>query len=275
MTSPAADSATPSPDTDPAVAGFSGGATSELVLDVVLLPPPELAASAARESASLAEGMRRIGNPSHFVLGGPLAGGGREAREAREACVPHVSVFMFAATGADLPEVLAALAAVAGETAAVDAVGSRYAHNPHGASELYFELSPAWTDLQRRVVAAFEPIRRGRLRAVDPAGTPIAGVIADRTAANAARRRQLLTYGYDEITDGTDDRFRPHITLAWPERPEPAVELAALPPAHGVRVTFDQLAVYGMSPWGTCTTAVGVARTRGRRLPAPAAPPRA
>ncbi|WP_128423413.1 MULTISPECIES: hypothetical protein [Frankia] len=234
-------------------------ARSSRVFDVVLLPPSGLAARAVRESRLLAEHMRRAGNPSHFLLDGPDPDGGPGV------CAPHVSIFMFAATAADLPAALRTLHEVAGAAAPVAAVGSEYAHNPHGAPELYFERSPAWFDLQRRVVAAFEPLRRGRQREFDPAGTPLAGVLGDHGATGAARRRQLLTYGYDEITDDTDDHFRPHITLAWPERAEPAVELASLPAASTARGTFDRLAVYGMSAWGTCTAPYDVVPLTGPR----------
>ncbi|MCK9902782.1 hypothetical protein CC117_00200 [Parafrankia colletiae] len=228
------------------------------VLDVVLLPSPELSAATAGQSRSLAGRMRQIGNPSHFALGSDFPAGDAAV------CAPHVSLFMFVATDADLPAVLAALADVASGVPPLDAVGARYAHNPHGAPELYFERSAAWFDLQRLVVSAFEPIRRGRLREVDPAGTPLSAVLADGGPRWAARRRQLLAYGYDEITDEVDDLFHPHITLAWPERAEPRVELGPLGRADGVRVTFDRLAVCGMSAWGTCTTLVGAATTTGR-----------
>ncbi len=203
--------------------------------------------------------MRRAGNPSHFLLDGPDPDGGPGT------CAPHVSIFMFAAVVADLPAVLRALREVAGAAAPVAAVGSEYAHNPHGAPELYFERSPAWFDLQRRVVAAFEPLRRGRQREVDPAGTSLARVLDEHGAAGAASRRQLLTYGYDEITDDTDDRFRPHITLAWPQRAEPAVELASLPAASTAHGMFDQLAVHGMSAWGACTAPYGAVPLTGPR----------
>jgi hypothetical protein len=43
------------------------------------------------------------------------------------------------------------------------------------------------------------------------------------------------------------------VTLAWPQRAEPRVDLAGLPPASVFSDTFTDLALYGMSPWGTCT----------------------
>ncbi|MCK9921053.1 2'-5' RNA ligase family protein [Frankia sp. AgPm24] len=229
------------------------------ILDVVFLPPPSLAERVVRESRALAAQMRHAGNPSHFVLAGSAPGGGTGV------CAPHVSLFMLTADPADLPAVLRALRAVAAASAPVPAVGRAYTHNPHGAPELHFAGSPAWTALQRRVVAAFEPLRRGRQRTVDPAGVPLATVLADDNAATSARRRQLLTYGYDEITDDLDDRFRPHITLAWPERDSPAIPLDSLQPATDVQATFDHLAVHSMSAWGTCTVSHGTARLTGPR----------
>ena len=202
--------------------------------------------------------MRQIGNPSHFALGSDFPAGDAAV------CAPHVSLFMFVATDADLPAVLAALADVASGVPPLDAVGARYAHNPHGAPELYFERSAAW----------FRPAAAGRLGLrADPARPATRGRPGGNTAVRgarrrgprwAARRRQLLAYGYDEITDEVDDLFHPHITLAWPERAEPRVELGPLGRADGVRVTFDRLAVCGMSAWGTCTTLVGAATTTGR-----------
>jgi hypothetical protein len=133
------------------------------------------------------------------------------------------------------------------------AEGERYQHNPVGAPELYFRRTQRWIDLQRAVVAAVEPLRRGRLRDTDPAGQDVRGLIAD-PATDPAQRDQLVRYGYDEIAD----RFNPHVTLAWPVDPDFRVDLADLAPAE-FSGTLSGLAVYAMSPHGTCTTLHGTA----------------
>jgi hypothetical protein len=169
-----------------------------------------------------------------------------------------VSLFMLAVSQPEIEEVLAAVGSVAAISAPVDATGYEYRHNPQGAPELYFQLSDQWRALQRTVVGAVEPLRRGRLREVDPAGDRLTELIdrLSREEPFGARLSQLLAYGYDEISDAAGERFNPHLTLAWPADAVP-VDLADLPPAKEFSGLLTHLAVYGMSANGTCTTRYG------------------
>ncbi|TQM85596.1 hypothetical protein FHX81_8090 [Saccharothrix saharensis] len=225
-------------------------------LDVVALLPPRLNDIALELSDRLARDMRAGGHRSRFRLGEPFDGG------PPGPCAPHVSLFMLAVDDAEIGAVVDATRDVAAGLPALAAVGEEYRHNPVGAPELYFRRTADWIGLQRAVLEAVEPLRRGRLREVDPAGERIADVLAD-PAADPARRRQLARFGYDEVTEtwppGADDRFNPHVTLAWPEDPRFRVDLGGLPAATAFRGTLPGLAVYGMSPYGTCTTLYGLA----------------
>ncbi|PPK65578.1 hypothetical protein V5P93_005050 [Actinokineospora auranticolor] len=223
-------------------------------VDIVAVLPPELNRAAIDLSGMLTARMREQGHPSWFRLGDPLDTGG--------PCEPHVSLFMLAVDRAEIPEVVAATQCLAAELPLLAAQGEYYRHNPVGAPELYFRKSREWIDLQRAVVARVEPLRRGRLRETDPAGERITGLIAD-PGQDRVRRDQLTRYGYDEITDvwdgGAADRFNPHVTLAWPIDPDFRVDLAELPPAAEFAGVLPGLAVYGMSPHGTCTALFGTA----------------
>jgi hypothetical protein len=154
---------------------------------------------------------------------------------------------------------------------ALDAEGVEYRHNPHGAVEVYFTKSPAWCDLQRAVIRSVEPLRRGRLREVDPSGARIHDLVDDASQEDS-RRRQLLRYGYDEVADeeyGGHDRFNPHITLAWPCDHDHRVALDGLPAPRSFSGLLTELAVFGMSAYGTCTKNYGVFSLRtGLRAPA-------
>jgi hypothetical protein len=155
---------------------------------------------------------------------------------------------------AEIGGLLAAVRSVAATAAPVVASGHEYRHNPQGAPELYYHRTAGWHALQRAVVMATEPLRQGRLRAVDPAGEPLAALIERLRHAEprGERLRQLLDYGYDEI----GDRFHPHVTLAWPADPVPP-SLVGLPEAGVFSGVLTDLAVYGMSGNGTCTTRYG------------------
>jgi hypothetical protein len=221
-------------------------------VDVALQLPDTLQTQALRLSALLVERMRQAGHPSRFQLGYPFPGVG--SLEGAGKCQPHVSLFMLAVAGPEIEEVLVAVRSVAAASPPFAVSGHEYRHNPQGAPELYFQLSAEWRDLQRAVVAAVEPLRRGRLRDVDPAGERIAELIERlrREESHGARLRQLLAYGYDEV----GERFNPHVTLAWPADAVP-VDLACLPAAVEFSGVLAHLAVYGMSGNGTCTTLYG------------------
>jgi hypothetical protein len=230
---------------------------AQLVLDVVAVLPAAQRTHAVALSAALDRTMRATGDRSFFRLGEPYPGGG-------QPCEPHVSILMLSVAEEDLDAVLAAVGALARDHPALAATGMCYRHNPHGAAELYYHKTPRWIDLQRSVIEAVEPLRRGRLREVDPAGARISELMAD-PEQDAARREQLARFGYDEVTwswsdlGSPRDRFNPHITLAWPTDPAHRVPLHDLPPAETFSAELGRLAVYGMSPQGTCTVPFGTA----------------
>jgi hypothetical protein len=239
------------------------------VLDAVLLLPDQVRKEAVAIGRHLADRMATAGNASHFRLDKPFPDAGDAGDAGR--CEPHISLFMLTVNSSEIPGVAAALSHVATRIPPLSAEGAEYGHNPYGAPELYFRTSELWTMLQRSVVAAVEPLRRGRLREVDPAGENLRDVISNANPPDPVRVRQLTAYGYDEVTDDLDDRFKPHVTLAWPERREPRVDLGGLPPASVFSDTLTHVALYGMSPWGTCTHAHGVfALTQPKSAPAPA-----
>jgi hypothetical protein len=225
-----------------------------VTLDVVLCLPTEARNRAVASSVALARRMADVGHPSHFRLGEPYPGGGG-------ICEPHISLFMLAVTEPEVDGVADAVRKAADSLAPLPVRGAEYRHNPFGAPEMYYARSPAWVSLQRRVIECVEPLRQGRLRDVGPSGEPLAGAVTDalagRIPADPAAVAQLIRYGYDEVADdGIGDRFRPHVTLAWPDAASPPVDLTGLPPADLYSGELRDLAVYRMSPYGTCTTEV-------------------
>ena len=259
---------------------------SLITVDVVFDLPPALRERALRLSAVLVERMWRAGHPSRFQLGHPFPAGddpaGTNPADPANAadfdggvCEPHVSLFMLQVTEPEIGEVLAAVRSVAAGAAPIVADGHEYRHNPQGAPELYYRRSPPWRALQGAVVAAVEPLRRGRLRDVDPAGERLDELIEHlrREEPHGARLRQLLAYGYNEISDNGDDRFRPHVTLAWPVDAVPG-SLAGLPGCETLGGVLTELAVYRMSGNGTCTLRYGGFALDGGGLVASASPER-
>jgi hypothetical protein len=233
------------------------------VLDVVAVLPEALHRNALALSDQLADRMLANGCRSHFRLGESMGS------DPGEPCAPHVSIFMLAVEAREIDDIFRTTREVAAALPAITAIGERYAHNPVGAPELYFRKTTEWIELQRSVIAAVEPLRRGRLRDTDPAGDRIRDLLDDRRL-DPVRRDQLIRFGYDEVTErwdppggGPDDRFTPHVTLAWPVEPSFRVELADLPPAHEFSGTLTSLAVYGMDRHGTCTTPYGTAPLAG------------
>lgn len=234
-----------------------------MTLDVVLLLPADARRTAVASSRDLARRMADGGSSSHFVLGETFPGLSVGDNE------PHVSLFMLSVDPAEVGEVVAQVRTVAATTPPLTVTGLEYRHNPWGAPELYFARSPSWFALQRRVLRAVEPLRRGRLRDVDPAGRSVPDLAAPPDGAGAgaaAVAGQLRRYGYDEVTDDLGDRFHPHVTLAWPRDPTSRVDLTGLPDAGAYSGTLSSLAVFGMSPWGTCTTPFGTFALTGAAL---------
>jgi len=193
------------------------------------------------------------GTSSHFQLGKPFPGQGAEH------CEPHVSLFMLTVDEEEINGVTCAMEQLARTLPALDAEGEEYRHNPYGALEVHFTRSAAWRALQRAVINVLEPLRRGRLREVDPSGTRIRDLV-DNAQQDDSRRQQLLRYGYDEVADeshGGHDRFSPHVTLVWPRDPDFRMALQGLPSARVFSGLLTELAVFGMSAYGTCTKNYG------------------
>jgi hypothetical protein len=226
-----------------------------ITLDVVLVMPPILREQAITCSKLLSRQMRERGSDSYFQLGEPFPGEGGGGD-----CEPHVSLFMLTVDENEVSEVMRAVERLARAQSALDAEGLVYRHNPYGALEIHFARSAAWRALQRVVIASVEPLRRGRLRDVDPSGTSIRDLIK-AAPQDDVRRQQLLKYGYDEVFEESDkgrDLFSPHVTLTWPRDPNSRVGAEDLPRADLFSAPLNELAVYGMSAYGTCTREYGV-----------------
>ncbi|MDQ2710342.1 MAG: hypothetical protein M3Z25_23170 [Actinomycetota bacterium] len=222
-----------------------------VTLDVVLVLPPRLRQLAIQCSNELADLMEKNERGACFRLGSPFPG------QDDGMCEPHFSLFMMAVEDHEVAGVADALGARAPSLAPVPATASEYRYNHDGAPELFYARSDEFRQLQRGVVAAAEPLRRGRLREFGPGGEPLAEIVAQSDPQDPARVRQLRTYGFDDVSDEIDDRFNPHVTLTWPNDPGLRVDLTGLPPVEEFSGELADLALYGMSPNGTCTTKYG------------------
>lgn len=225
---------------------------TSITLDIVLVLPASLRRQAISCSKFLSGQMEAGGSSSHFQLGKPFPSAGVEH------CEPHVSLFMLTVGEREVNEVADVVERLAKTLPALDAEGTEYRHNPYGALEVHFMKSEAWRTLQRVVITAVEPLRQGRLRDVDPSGTHIRDLV--NAPQDDPRRQQLLRYGYDEVADesnGGHDRFSPHVTLAWPRDPDFRVALEGLPSVRMFSGLLAELAVFGMSAYGTCTKNYG------------------
>lgn len=217
-------------------------------LDIVLVLPEDLRRRAVVCSELVAGKMR---SGSHFRLDKPFSD------QDGGCCEPHVSLFMLAVDEREVNEVVRVVERLAATLPTLDAEGLEYGHNPHGAVEVYFRKSQGWCAIQRAVIESVEPLRRGRLRAVDPSGARILDILSS-AAPDDPRRQQLMRYGYDEVADHGSDRFNPHVTLAWPHDHNDRVALDGLPAPRSFSGRLTELAVFGMSAYGTCTTNYGV-----------------
>jgi hypothetical protein len=230
-----------------------------VVVDVAIPLPETLHTQAVALSGAAADELERRGSGSFFRLGAPHVNHPADGR-----CEPHVSLYMLEVEQSRIPEMLRVLADIVTDSAPLDAVGAHYSHNAQGALEVFFVMTPQWRRLQCRVIAALEPERCGRLRPSDPSGASLRDVVKrlEREAPGGAQLRQLRAYGYDEVTDEAADRFRPHVTLAWPVDGCRA-DWSAMPPATSFSGFLDQLAIFQMGPHGTCIHHYGGVRLAG------------
>lgn len=226
---------------------------TSVTVDVVAVLHESVRELACTSGSLLARRMKALGGQSCFQLGDQLPG-----RPDVGVCEPHVSLFMLLIDRSEIDSVLERVAVCGSAIPAFPAHGHSFRPNPVGAPELHYRKSPGWVGLQRKVVSEVEPLRRGRIRAVDPTGDRLDELIAKLqiTEPDGGRLHQLLRYGYDEISDERDDRFNPHITLAWPADGFP-VPLDDLAPPSAFDTAVSELAVYGMGPWGTCIEKFG------------------
>jgi hypothetical protein len=221
-----------------------------VAIDVAMELPSALSECAITSSAAVAAQMEAAGHPSGFRLGDGLAAAVNDG-----VCAPHVSLFKLQVDEFEIDDVVEAARCVAATTPALVVTGSHWGHNPYGAPEIYFHRTQEWADLQRSVVRAVEPLRRGRLLDRDPAGESTARTMTAlrRDAAGSTRLRQLVRYGYDEI----DDRFHPHVTVAWPVDNRFQVPLDGLPAPSAFDGALTGLAVFGIQIFGTCVRRYG------------------
>ncbi|BBZ27578.1 hypothetical protein MMAD_18730 [Mycolicibacterium madagascariense] len=230
-----------------------------VTLDAVLILPPPLRRLAVDHSSRLADAMEAHGGAC-FRLGADFPD------RVDGPCEPHVSLFMMAVEDHEVPKVARAVAEAAQTVGPVSATAVEYRHNHEGAPEVFFARSDEFRDVQRAVVAGAEPLRGGRLRELGPGGERLADIVADPDPEDPARVRQLRRYGFDDVSDELDDRFDPHVTLTWPRDETTRVDLGLLPPVADFNGVLTDLALFGMSPNGTCTTRYGSwTLTGGRR----------
>lgn len=227
-------------------------AMSLVTLDIALLLPTPQRDLSMTCSKALANEMTADGYAAHFVLGTPF----EPDVERSDICEPHVSIFMLCVEESEVHDVVESTRKLSTSISAINAEASEYRHNPFGAPEVYFTKSQAWIELQHTVVKVIEPHRSGRLRKYGPEGDNLKDVTLN-PMSDQSRVGQLLKYGYDEISDGADDRFNPHVTLTWPDNPNSRVNLNVLPEPSSFSTTLTELGVFGMSPYGTCTTNYG------------------
>src|SRR5262249_31547245 len=119
-----------------------------ITLDVVLVLPEHLRARAVACSEFVSEKMRSGGSAAHFRLGELFPDAGQEP------CEPHVSLFMLTVDEAEVNDVALVVERLATTLRPLDAKAVEYQYNPHGAVEVYFAKSPAWSALQRSVIAS-------------------------------------------------------------------------------------------------------------------------
>lgn len=229
-----------------------------VTLDVVLLLPAPQRTLAIAASDHLATIMNDVGGAA-FRLGHQFPG------RSDGDCEPHVTLFMLAVEDHEIPDVAAAVGALTLVASPVAAIATEYRHNHEGAPEVFFSPSDEFRAVQRHVISVVEPLRRGRLRDVDPAGNSLAAVVDDLNPADPGRVSQLRRYGFDDVSDDVHDRFHPHVTLSWPIDETSRVDLDALPAVADFSSLLTDLALYEMGPNGTCTRRHGSWTLTGTR----------
>ncbi|NUR88180.1 MAG: hypothetical protein HOY71_29175 [Nonomuraea sp.] len=200
------------------------------VYDVVLLPPPGVAA----RSVGLSEWCAARA-PVEFVL-------------SEDRLYPHLSLFMATLDAEGCAQAVRRLEDISGRTAAVELRGTHFAGNEHGMFELFYGKTDAVVGLQEDVLAEIAPLRAGWRRR-DPVGRELDSY---RRIAPPAAVGNFERYGYDEV----GDLFRPHITMTRFQERGHGVDPESLPPVEDFSAVFGKLALCVMGEHGTCTEIV-------------------
>jgi hypothetical protein len=159
------------------------------------------------------------------------------------------SVFTMCVEHDEVDQVVAALTGLATSLSPVPAVAHEYRYNREGAPELFYARSDGFRRLQRGVVAAVEPLRRGRLRELDSGGNPLAPVLARilPRIRLGCRSCAVMALMMCLMTTMTVQPAR-HVVLAG--RPAGACRSDGPAPGGGLHRVVER---GRMSPNGTCT----------------------
>ena len=207
-------------------------------LNIALLPGPGLA---SRLVAASSEFARRY--PAVVRLGNAAG---------RLSLAPHLTLYQVPVPLEGLVQLHDGLRVIADKEPAITLACTGLSYNSGEASlEARTEAPCALVDLQERVIALANPLRRGLLLDRDPAGNRVAELLAAPGVLGDNIRRT----GYAEVGDPrAGGLFRPHDTLNWFEpgtrvdvaREDTRVDLAAL------GGEYPALGIFALGPYGTC-----------------------
>jgi hypothetical protein len=174
----------------------------------------------------------------------------------RVAFAPHITLYQVPVPVQDLPEMQAALLAIAAKTQSFSLKATEYgANSDEGSFEVRYEAPSRLMELQDDTIAAVNPLRGSLLLERDPAGNPMSKRIDESGTAGDNIRRT----GFDAVGDPAQGGlFRPHVTLNWFEAGT-AVEIGgeALPSLSQFDGTFAKLGIFVLGPCGTCAQRLG------------------
>lgn len=200
--------------------------TSLPTFDAVLLPTEEIGRRSVEASRILAR------NGTEFTL-----------RDGE--FYPHLSLYMGNFSQQNLWAAELLLVEIAKETLPLRLKAERYTQDlEQGMIEVTYENTGPITHLQKVVISALNPLRRG-LRERDPVGRVLRKWLPTTTGEV---RENLEQYGYDEI----GSHFRPHITFSRFIRRDLRVDTADLPLLAAYDGVFPRLGLFEMGEHGTC-----------------------
>jgi hypothetical protein len=172
--------------------------------------------------------------------------------DGRLAMAPHLTLYQVPHLIKDMPEADRRLAAIASATAtfALEATGCAY-NEGEASFEISYGNTSQLTELQERIIAALNPLRRQLLLERDPAGKDVKQLL--RTSEGVLHDNLRIT-GYAETGDPAEGGlFRPHVTTNWFE-PGTRIDLEGEPlvPLATLSGSFPSLGIYVLGPYGTC-----------------------